>query len=118
MTDQGRKIDWRAVKGGTKFRGRFYDCHPDQKEIIELAIDKARAEAGTRHDTVALELICQGYLVASPIKAASVSDVLAAYGPEAVLDQLRVVLPEIFADAANLVPPSVKQDNALGGEGQ
>lgn len=67
MSDQGRKIDWRLVKGKTKYRGRFYDCHPEQKEVIEDAINKARKESGTKHDTVALELICLNYLTCMAI---------------------------------------------------
>ena len=49
------------AKRGT-YRLRFTPAHDDQLEIILPALEKARAEAGTDYDTVALTYICQHYL--------------------------------------------------------
>lgn len=43
-------------------RLRFTSVHRDQAATIAHALEKARAEAGTPFDIVALEMICVGYL--------------------------------------------------------
>jgi hypothetical protein len=56
------KVDVRFSESASKYRLKFYSVAPDQKEIIILALEKARAELGTRFDSVALEAICMNYL--------------------------------------------------------
>lgn len=54
-------------------RLRFTSVHRDQATTIAHALEKARAEAGTPFDIVALEMICIGYLgssVAAPRSSA------------------------------------------------
>lgn len=51
-------------KRGTS-RLRFYPAHADQLEVVLSALEKARAEAGTKYDMVALTCICQQYLSCS-----------------------------------------------------
>jgi hypothetical protein len=38
---------------------KTFKLHPDQKEMVEAALDYAKAKSGTKSDTVALEYICQ-----------------------------------------------------------
>ena len=38
---------------------KTFKLHPDQKEIVELALNYAKAKSGIKSDTVALEYICQ-----------------------------------------------------------
>lgn len=45
---------------------KTFKCHTDQKATIDAALEKARAEAQTTFDTVALEFICLDYLGAAP----------------------------------------------------
>ena len=56
------KVDIRTNQKTGKARMRFYGVCADQLEIILPALDHARSELGTAHDTVALEGICLGYL--------------------------------------------------------
>jgi hypothetical protein len=41
---------------------KTFKLHPDQKEIVEAAIQDVKQHTGTNADTVALELICQQYM--------------------------------------------------------
>lgn len=47
------------------YRLRFTAIHEDQRETIFAALQKARLEAETDFDSVALELICLAYLASS-----------------------------------------------------
>ena len=38
---------------------KTFKLHPDQKEIVEAAIEYAKHKSGTEFDTVALEYVCQ-----------------------------------------------------------
>ena len=44
------------------YRFRFNGVHKDQAEVILGALEKARMEASTDYDTVALDRICIAYL--------------------------------------------------------
>lgn len=59
------KVDTRAMRKTGLKRIRFYDVHEDQRELIMDALKKARGEAETEHDTVALTGICLHYLANS-----------------------------------------------------
>ena len=41
---------------------KTFKLHPDQKEIVEDALEDAKKRSGTKFDTVALELVCQEYM--------------------------------------------------------
>src|SRR6476646_8170706 len=41
---------------------KTFKLHPDQKEIVEAALEDAKKRSGTKFDTVALELVCQEYM--------------------------------------------------------
>jgi hypothetical protein len=69
--------------------------HTDQKLTIKEAIQKARVEANTEYDGVALEGICQNYLSGGNVnKPASLQSVIEKYSPEEVL----AVLEKVFTD--------------------
>ena len=59
---QVRHVDRRTMQRTGKTRLRFYDCHREQLEVVLAALEKARNEGETQHDTRALELICAHYL--------------------------------------------------------
>jgi hypothetical protein len=68
------KVDVRFRESTGKYRLRFYGVAPDQKDTILLALDRARLEAETQYDAVALEAICMQYLAISGVhKTSSVS---------------------------------------------
>lgn len=41
---------------------KTFKLHPDQKEIVEAALEYVKQKTGTKFDTVALELICQQHM--------------------------------------------------------
>ena len=61
------KVDVRVMKNSEKARLRFYNVYPDQLETIQIALEKARTEAPTHSDTVALEMICLDF-ISTPTK--------------------------------------------------
>lgn len=78
-----------------------FKVHQDQKETIRSALDKAKAEAGTEFDTVALEAICIGYLGgatdvnASEVSKPTLKDLMKGMSPEDVLMVFEQCFPEI-----------------------
>ena len=90
----------------------------DQVECVEDAIEKAKEEAETEFDGVALDAICQNYLsgasVAAPVPAdqvpgpvASLRDMIQAAGYEEVLNLVEAVWPNITITAEFEVPSLV-----------
>lgn len=74
-----------------------FTVHPDQKETISQALEKAKAEVNTEFSTVALESICLGYLgdvVAVP-KGKSLKELMATAGFEKVLEEFQTLWPNI-----------------------
>ena len=80
-----------ASKGGVKaiedqssktVTTKTFKVHEDQKETIEAALAKAKADSGTTVDTVALEYICGDFLAAQTLaqkmKAMGIEKALAA----------------------------------------
>lgn len=55
-------VDVRQMKRTGMYRLRFYDCYEDQLPNIKAALEIAREEMETEHDTQALEMICVHYL--------------------------------------------------------
>lgn len=75
-----------------------FKVHPDQKETITQAIDKALEEAETEFKGVALEAICIGYLAGATGKKAkpmSLQGTMEKYSPEAVFEAFEAIWPEI-----------------------
>jgi len=71
--------------------------HEDQKTIIKEAVEKARAEAKTDFDGVALEAICMAYMsggVSTGGQPASLKDTLTKYSPEDILTVMEEVFPQ------------------------
>lgn len=73
----------------------------DQVETVQEALNKAKAEAGTEFDNVALEMICTGFLGGSVEVATKEVDLKALFaqvGWETVLMTFGEVFPEINID--------------------
>lgn len=69
----------------------------DQVETVQEALNKAKAEAGTEFDNVALEMICTGYLggsVSVGVPAKSFEDQVKELGFEAALTAISALYPE------------------------
>jgi hypothetical protein len=74
--------------------------HDEQKQTIEEAVAKARAEANTDYDGVALEAICMNYLSGGNVtKPVSLTAVLEKYSPEEVLKALETVFTDFVITA-------------------
>lgn len=76
-----------------------FKVHKDQKDTIQMALVKAKAEADTEYDAVALEAICLNYLSGGKTtKPKSLKNVLEAYSPEDVLKAFEQVWPDISVE--------------------
>lgn len=51
-----------TTKGESDVSTLTFKCHADQKEVIQSALEKAKAELNTEVNTVALENICIAYM--------------------------------------------------------
>jgi len=70
--------------------------HADQKTLIREAIDKAKQEAQTDYDGVALEAICMNYMSGGNVgKPAALETMLAKFTPEDVLLALEKAFPSL-----------------------
>lgn len=77
-----------------------FKVHVDQKETIKQAVEKARKEANTEYDAVALEAICINYLSGGKVtKPKSLKAVLSKYSPEDVLTAFGEIWPDIEIEA-------------------
>ena len=75
-----------------------FKVHPDQKETIKEAVEKAMEEADTEFKGVALEAICLNYLSGGSTKkqkAPSLKALMEKASPEEVLEVFEVLWPEI-----------------------
>ena len=84
----------------TKVSTMTFKVHEDQKETIRTALDKAKEEAGTEYDTVALEGICIQYMEGTlgkktKGKAPSMKDLMAKAGVEEVLEVFEECFPNV-----------------------
>lgn len=79
-----------------------FKLHADQYDTVTQALSKAKGESGAEYDSVALELICTGYLGnASSLPAdASVNptEVIKALGWEATLNLIGELWPALSVD--------------------
>jgi hypothetical protein len=83
----------------TKMTFKF---HSDQAETVSTALNKAKAECSTDFDTVALEMICAGFLAgnshAAPVAGESAGDLkaqMAVAGWEQTLIEFSEMFPQI-----------------------
>ena len=73
-----------------------FKVHEDQKITIKEAVAKARLEAQTEYDGVAIEAICMNYLAGGNVtKPQSLVKVMAMYSPEEVLTALEEAFPDL-----------------------
>jgi hypothetical protein len=63
---KGRR-DARRSKRDDKWRLRFYGISDDQLAIIDLALERVRAEMNTDFDSVAFEALCHHFLNFAPM---------------------------------------------------
>jgi len=76
-----------------------FKVHVDQKETIKQAVEKARKEANTEFDAVALEAICINYLGGGKVtKPKSLKSVMEKYTPEEVLGAFEKIWPDILLE--------------------
>ena len=77
-----------------------FKVHADQKENIQLAVAKAKGEAETEFDGVALDAICMNYLSGGlATKPKPLSEQFKSYQPEEILEAFAVVWPDIDVSA-------------------
>lgn len=73
-----------------------FKVHPDQKETITSAVEKAKKEADTEFPGVALEAICLNYLSGAKVaKPKSLKAIIKGYTYEEVLQAFAEVFPDI-----------------------
>lgn len=74
----------------------------DQKTTVEAALNKAKAEGGTEHDTVAIEMICANFLSGGTLTNSSkptMEVVLNTFGFEELLNAVSEKYPEFDIQA-------------------
>jgi hypothetical protein len=79
-----------ADSGVPQVSSMTFKMHDDQKDVVASALDKAKDEAGTEHNNVALEAICMDYLSGSPAPANELSP--AALPADPTLDDLKTIM--------------------------
>ena len=76
-----------------------FSLHLDQKEVVDEALEKAKVEAETDFDAVALDAICQNYLsgesVAAPQMTGDLKSQMQEAGHITVLEIFEVLWPNI-----------------------
>jgi len=80
---------------------------PDQAEIFNHAVAKAKGELKTHFDTVAVENIMAGYvggLSSVPITTASIDDFIHAVGLEKLLTRIAELYPQLDITVAEVKP--------------
>lgn len=77
-----------------------FKLHQDQKDTVREALDKAKHEAGTEFDSVALEAMSIGYLGGeSKVAKVSLVDLLKTKSAEEVLEAFGTVFPDVKVTA-------------------
>lgn len=87
--------------------------HPDQKETIQTALDKAMSEFGTEYPAVAMDHICTGYLTGAlgkAKKAKTFKEQMEAMSAEDVLAIFEVVFPNVNLSAEEVVEVNSAQE--------
>jgi hypothetical protein len=87
--------------------------HKDQKDIIKQALEKAKKEANTEFDGVALEGICTNYLSGGNVtaKPPALADVMSKCSPEEAIAAFEKAFPE-FQLIASLKKKEKKTEQA------
>lgn len=77
-----------------------FKIHADDKILIKSAIEKAKHEAETEYDGVALVSLCNNYLTGGMVaKPASLIEILQKYTPEEVLEGTEKAFPDLIVSA-------------------
>jgi hypothetical protein len=77
-----------------------FKLHPDQKETIKSALDKAKHETGTEVDTVALEHIALDFLAGTKLKnVPTLKELMSTKSAEEVLEVFGEVFPDVTLEA-------------------
>lgn len=72
-----------------------FKLKPDQLEVVQTALAKAKGETGTEYDTVALENICAGYVAGTIGGKVDVNTVLLDIGWEKTLEAFATAFPTV-----------------------
>lgn len=74
-----------------------FKVHPDQKENIKGALEKARQEYSTEFDSVALDHLAMGYLTGKlgKVKKVTLASLMKKTGPEEVMAEFAKVFPHL-----------------------
>lgn len=72
-----------------------FKVHEDQKETIKQAVAKAKGEADTEVDAVALEAVCMNYLSGATVKVPSLIDTMSQAGIQEVVNAMDAIWPDI-----------------------
>lgn len=96
------KPEGEALEGGKTSSDvvtKKFQLKADQLEVVNAAINKAKAEGGTEFDNVALELICAAYLGGSiQVAKPDLKAVIKEAGWQPTLETFSEVYPEIDID--------------------
>lgn len=77
-----------------------FKVHPDQKETVKAALDKAKHETGTTVDTVALEHIALDFLSGTKLKnLPTLKELMTGKAAEEVLEVFGEVFPDVVLEA-------------------
>ena len=77
-----------------------FKVHPDQKETVKAALDKAKHETGTTVDTVALEHIALDFLSGTKLKSLpTLKELMTGKSAEEVLEVFGEVFPNVALEA-------------------
>ncbi|WKW50142.1 hypothetical protein [Rhodomicrobium lacus] len=74
---------------------KTFRLYKDQAEVVEAALDRAKAQGGTKNDNAALELICGDYM-----------------GSMAIEERLKNLMPDVLAKTVANVIKSYNEENA------
>lgn len=77
-----------------------FKVHPDQKDTVKAALEKAKHETGTTVDTVALEHICLDFLSGTKLKnVPTLKELMDGRSAEEVLEVFGEVFPDVVLEA-------------------
>ena len=86
---------------------KTFKLHPDQKEIVEAALEHAKAKSGTAHDTVALELMAQQFmgtgLAFEDLESAMAAEYKKAGDADTFLEGLAIAVKKITGKSVQIV---------------
>ena len=84
-----------APEGQTKTVSTMrFKLHEDQRQMMEAALEKAKADIGTTYDTVALEHICIDYMGA-PTKQIDPVALMQKLGLKPTVEAINAAFPDV-----------------------